>query len=81
MSTITHRVEERDASGVTSRAPLSATSALAGVLALAGLVVGIAGARSRGDAPAYAAVVLVGAWAAATLQGRRTLEMLDHIAD
>ena len=67
MSAITHRVDERDASGVTSRAPLSATSAIAGVLALAGIVVGIAGAHSRGDAPAYTAVVLVGAWAGATL--------------
>lgn len=67
MSTVTHRVDERDASGVTSRAPISATNALAGVLALAGLVVGIAGARSRGDASAYTAVVLVGAWTAATL--------------
>jgi signal transduction histidine kinase len=67
MSTITHRVDDRDASGVTSRDRLSATSTIAAVLALAGLVVGIAGARSRGDAPAYAAAVLVGAWAAATV--------------
>src|SRR5438477_256959 len=67
MSTITHRVDDREASGVTSRDRLSATSTIAAVLALAGLVVGIAGAHSRGDAPAYAAAVLVGAWAAATV--------------
>ena len=67
MSTITPRIDERDASSVASRASLSATSAVAAAVALAGLVVGIAAARSRGDAPAYSAVLLLGAWSAATL--------------
>src|SRR5438876_120838 len=79
MSTITHRVDELGASGATSRARLSATGAIATVLALAALVVGIAGARSRGDAQAYSAAVLVGAWATATVvvAFRRPTEVLS----
>ena len=67
MSVTTHSVDDRDASSVGPRASLSATGAIAAVLALAGLVVGIAAARSLGDARAYSALVLLGAWSAATL--------------
>src|SRR5437870_67543 len=67
MSAITQRVDERDASDVTARASLSATNAVAAVAAVGGLVLGIAGARNRGDAQAYTAAVLVGAWTVAAL--------------
>src|SRR6267154_1425668 len=71
MSTITHRVDERDASGVTSRAPLSATSALAGVLALVGAwaaaTLMVAFRRRAESAPVWLGIVtLAGAGALAT---------------
>ena len=79
MATLTHTVDERDAASVAAGATSAAASALAVVVALAALVLGIVGAGRRGDGPAHAALVLVGAWTIATtvVALRRRSELLS----
>ena len=68
MSTTLHRIEERDVPTVSdARAASRVAMSAAGLLAALGVVVGIVGAHDRGRAIAWAALVLVAAFALSTL--------------
>ena len=66
MTTLTQRLDEREAASVATGASSSAVSAIAIVIALAALLLGIVGSGRRADGGAYAALVIVGAWVIAT---------------
>jgi signal transduction histidine kinase len=67
MTTMTQRVDESSREGISSRAPMSPAAAAGFLIAPVALVFGIAGARSRGDASAYAGVTILAAWTLTTL--------------
>ncbi|HYL50687.1 MAG TPA: histidine kinase [Acidimicrobiia bacterium] len=68
MSTTLHRIEERDVPTVSdARAASRVAVSAAGLLAALGVVVGVVGAHDRGRAIAWAALVLVAAFALSTL--------------
>jgi signal transduction histidine kinase len=69
MSTIVQRADRIDdaGSGVSVAGAPGATKAIAVLVAIAAVVVGVAGARSHDDALAYTGAALVAAWALATV--------------